>query len=556
MNKLKKTLANPFFYLLIFVLFNWILLFPVTKLAPPDFYKYYFAGERLIKGSMNLRFIPPLFPFSLYIFGKFLSLFLSSYNPFITASKLLSLFAGLGIIFFSYKFLREYTGSFSLLGTVFIIISPFFLKFLSFPSTDIVFLFFVMASFYFFLAKKDFLLFFSVLLGALTRYEGILLIMILFIYFFDFKKAKNYFKLLLFLVVSAPIVYLFYYKFGHRFVQKVELVTQTKSFLFFIYHPKQLFYIVYSGILNFIPNKTPVLFHWVVLYFLIVFLIIGLLLLFRNNLKLAVSILLYELIFAFGKGYIFGNSYAIIPGEHNLRRFLSFVFVFYLLSFVGLYGLLRYLRKSLGDKEFVFLRYFIYFILGVLVFSRFLITAKFILISLIFILPLLLIFLRSLKFGKIEKAILIILLFSFFTNYYFKTYKKGYKYIYSTPNKGAYAIAEWINNNSTLKKAAVFSNLIMIRFYLKRNINMLYFYSKEESIYKDRKKLEVFIVGELKKQKTRYVAFDWYLNPIDRPGEVELKKFLFKEIKEQENFILKEGLIFKSQPVAAVLCLR
>ncbi len=556
MERLIKTFTNPIFYLLSFVLLNWILLFPVTKLAPPDFYKYYFAGERLINGGLNLKFIPPFFPFSLYILGKILNLFLSSYNPFITASKLLSLFAGVGIIFFSYKFLREYTRSFSILGTIFIIISPFFLKFLSFPSTDIIFLFFVIASFYFFLAKNDFLLFFSVLLGALTRYEGILLIFVLFIYSFDFKKIKSYFKLFFFFLISTPIIYLFYYRFGHRFVEKIRLVADTKSFLFFLYHPKQLFYIIYSGILNFIPNKAPLFVHWGALYSLMGFFIFGIFLLSKKNVKIAVSLVFYELVFAFGKGYVFANSHTFIPGEHNLRRFLSFVFIFFVVSFIGLYGLLKYLKEKVGNKSFTFFRYSSYFILSFVIFSKFLITSKFMLISLVFILPLLLIFLESLKLKKLEKLILLTLVFSFFLNYYFKDYKKAYKYIYSTPNKGAYAIAEWINNNPILKRAAIFSDLVMIRFYLKRNINMLYFYPKDERVYKNRKKLEVFIVGKLKRKKTKYIAFDWYLNPIDRPGEVELKKFLFREMREKDIFVFKESLIYKKQPVAAVLYLK
>ena len=555
MKKFAKILKNPLFYIMNFVFLNWILLFQITKLAPPDFYKYYFAGEKLIKGNLKVSFIPPLFPLSILTVGKIITPFVKFLNPYITSGKLFSLLAGAGISFFSYKILKNFTNNFSLLGTLFIIISPFFLQFLCFPVTDFIYLFFVVSTFYFFIKGKRTLSLLTIVLGMLTRFEGILLLFAYFIRFFVFKK-KDYLKYFFVVLTTFPLLYLFYYKFGFRFIKKIILVFSTKSFLFFFYHPEHLMYILHSGIMAFIPARSPSFVHNTLFFSLIIFFFWGAFFIFKREFRFSLSLLFYEVSFALGKGYVFANSFTILPGEHNLRRFLSFVFLFYIISFVGWYAFLKYIKDKLNKEVFLYLRFTFYPLAFIFVFYKYLFSGTILFLSSLFLLPVILLFVKRIQLKSIEKAIIVFLFFAFFSGFYLKSYKKAYKYTASTPNKGAFMIAKWINEEGErlkVKRIVVLSSLPIVRFYLKRKVTLIRFYPREEKFYKTEKNLKSFLIKHLKNSKVKFLAFEWYLNPLDRPGETALKNFLFKIGRDNEDFLLEKNLIFENKLVGRIM---
>jgi len=550
----KKVIFNPFFYLIGLTILNGILLFGVTKLAPPDYYKYFFVAENLFKGNLHSIFIPPIFPSLLFGIGTFIKLFLSTSDAFILAGKLMSLLSGIGIVLFSYKILGKTTKKFAMLGTLFIVVSPFYLQYLVFPITDMLYLLFVLASFYFLYVKKSIYSLISVLLGALTRYEGILLVLSYIINFIRFRK-KELIKYLVVVGVISPGIFLFYFKFGKRFVNKIEYIIDSKVYLYFIHNPKQLISIIYSSILYFIPNEFPKFIHWAFAYLLILLFFIGIYKLLKHNIQLGLAVLFYEIAFVIAKGYIFTVNKFNLPAEHHIRRFLSFIFIFYIVALLGLYELILFIKEKTNKKSFFCLRILIYISLAYIIFYKYLIAYKIFLVSILFILPIIILFYKKLRIIRIEKILSGFLLFLFFTNIYLISFKKAYRYVYSGPNKGAYVIAKWINNKSYIKSQtiAVFSSTKQVQYYLKKRVKMIYFIPKDETIYKNRDKLYKYLLHKIKKNKIKYIAFDGYINPIDRPGEAALKKILFDISKKGKCFKIKKILTYNRNYAATVL---
>lgn len=142
-------------FILIFTFANWLLLALVEKIGPPDFYKIYRLGEKLFSGNLNIEIMPPLFPLLLYPLGKLAGLFIKPTEAFIIAGKIISLAAGLGVVYFSYLFFKKITGKFALWGVIFFMISPWYLIMLAFPITDMLYLFFATVTFYAFLDKSS-----------------------------------------------------------------------------------------------------------------------------------------------------------------------------------------------------------------------------------------------------------------------------------------------------------------------------------------------------------------------------------------------------------------
>ncbi len=551
--KIIKTVKNPLFYLISFTFINFILLFNSTNLAPPDFYKYYFAAERLMAGNLKIKFIPPLFPFLLWFLGKVITPFVSTLDPFITGGKIISFFSGIGIVFFTYKLLKEFTGEIASIGTVFIIISPIFLNFLIFPITDFLYLFLVIMSFYLFLKNLPKLSLFTVLLGSITRFEGVLLFFSYIINFFNLKK-KEAIRYVIAVMIISPALYFFFLKYANRLITKIIYIMKSKSFLYFFIHPNHLFYILYSGILDFLPYKMPSVLRWSVSFLMIFAFIFGLIIILKKNIRLGLAILFYEFVFAISKGYIFTVYKFHISFGHHIRRFLSFIFIFYLVSFIGVYYLLKFIEKKFEKKAFYF-RSFIYIFIFYLLLVKFTIGFNILIISLLFILPILYLVIKNSGFALLEKTMFMLLFILFFSNIYLKSFVKAYRYNISTPNKGAYVIARWINKTyfKSDDKLAVFSTLSIVRYYLKRKVVFIYFVPNDKKIYGDNDKLLSYFLKKIKKYNINYIAFDGYMNPIDRPGEVALKNMLFKESKREKYFKVKKILPYKNHYAATIL---
>ena len=136
-------------FIFLFAIVNWLLLTLAEKLAPPDFYRLAGLGEKLFSGDLNIGVIPPLFPLLLYPLGKLISIFIESTEAFIIAGRMISLAAGMGVLYLSHLFLKKIVGKFAVLGILFFVISPWYLKLLAFPITDMLYLFFVSAAFLF-----------------------------------------------------------------------------------------------------------------------------------------------------------------------------------------------------------------------------------------------------------------------------------------------------------------------------------------------------------------------------------------------------------------------
>ena len=226
------------FFIYLFTFVNWLLLTLVEKIAPPDFYKIYEVSEKLFSGNLNIGIIPPLYPLLMYPLGKFIALFIEPAEAFIIAGKIISLAAGLGVIHLTYLFLKKITGKFAILGILFFVISPWYLKLLAFPITNMLYLFFVTATFYAFLSKSSpWWAVMTIAAGALTRFEGVLLVFSGFVNYF--KSKKKFFYIILASIPPLAGLMLFFNTFVSRFFAHFkDIILPQKSYLFiFLHHP-------------------------------------------------------------------------------------------------------------------------------------------------------------------------------------------------------------------------------------------------------------------------------------------------------------------------------
>ncbi|MCK4889258.1 MAG: hypothetical protein KAS97_04950 [Candidatus Aminicenantes bacterium] len=58
---------------------------------------------------------------------------------------------------------------------------------------------------------------------------------------------------------------------------------------------------------------------------------------------------------------------------------------------------------------------------------------------------------------------------------------------------------------------------------------------------------------KLKKNRIRYLAFDYYMNPIDRPFEGVIKKMLDMYKKREDLFKVKKHLFYKGRVIAIIM---
>ncbi|MCP5054004.1 MAG: hypothetical protein GY940_42945, partial [bacterium] len=339
-------------FIFAFTFINWLLLSLAERLGPPDVYKLYGVAEKLFAGNFKIGIVPPLLPMIQYPLAKALSLVAGPTEAFVLAGRLISLAAGLGVIWFSYLLLKKFTGKYAVLGIVFLVISPWYLKLLSFPITDMLYLFFVTASFYAFLGKekkswrRSAL---AVFAGVLTRFEGVLLILSAFLNYFKFKKKNIY--LVLAAIPAGGLMLLFFSLFADRFFAHfTDIILAQKSYLYIFQHPMDFLNVIYGNILFFIPYSYPYIVKLILLLAVLALFGYGIYRLFKIERNFALAVIAYEVLFLVAKGYVDTTRPDI-----EFRRIFSGLWIFYLICFIGGYFFLAkiYTRGKIKTTVFV-----------------------------------------------------------------------------------------------------------------------------------------------------------------------------------------------------------
>jgi hypothetical protein len=537
------------FLLFLFIIGNWIFLVMAEELGPPDFYKLYGVSEKLYSGDLKVGINPPLFSLLMYPLGKLLSIFFSPTAAFIIAGRIIALAASLGVTWFSYLILKKIIGKWALLSLVFLVISPWYLKLVSFPITNMLYLFFVTAAFYAFLNQSvPGLSLLTVIGGVLTRFEGVLLILSGIINYFKLKKRYLYILLGL-----LPVILVFFLIFIPRIFDHLkDIILPQKSYLFVFRHPMEFFNVLYGNLLFFIPHQYPYLIKLAVLIILFIFFAYGVYRLFKINKTFALSLVVYEVLFLVAKGYIDTAD----PGR-EFRRVFSGLWIFYLISFIGCYFLLKRIKTYKVPKFLVLIIGGLFF--TVLVFFLKLIHLHLLFPGLLLVLPLLYP-LKELSLEKIPKYLSVVVLLAFALQIYNFSYYRSEEYVVSYANKTAFAAARWLNYSRLKENPVVLSytNNTMMQYYLikekiePKNIQWVEFLVPLH-FEPDRERFRNAFFRQLKKKGVDYIIFDNYV--VQKPEFIylnESKRFLFEE-RENTGYFKLKNLFYKGQNVGYVL---
>ena len=533
----------------LFIIGNWTFLTTAEELGPPDFYKMYDVAEKLYSGNLKIDIIPPLFSLLMYPLGKLLCIFFSPTLAFITAGRIIALAASLGVTWFSYLILKKIVGKWALLGLVFLVISPWFLKLISFPITDMLYLLFVSTAFYVFLNHSaPGLSLLTVIAGVLTRFEGVLLILSGIINYFKLKK-----RYVFILLGLLPMILVIFLIFMPRFFYHLrDIILPYKSYLFVFQHPMEFFNVLYGNLLFFIPYNFPYLIKLAALLIFFIFFAYGVYRLFTMNKAFTLSILVYEIFFFVAKGYIDAAD-----PDREFRRVFSGLWIFYLICFIGCFFLLKKISANQVPKILVLCSGVVFFVL--VVFSLKLPHLPVLFLALLPVLPLLY-SLRKLSLVKIPRYLAIIVLLAFMLQIYNLSFYKTKDYVISYANKTPFAAARWLNF-SRLKKNAVilsYTDNTMLQYYLikeklaPQNIQWVYFlvplaYQQNRELFRDA------FFRDLKQRGVDYIISDNYV--VQKPEFYylnESKQFLFDAKKDTKYFKLK-NLFYKGQNVGYVL---
>ncbi len=578
--KIQGFIFSDVFFLAVvslFIFINWLLMIRHDILACNDYYHYYFAQEKLFSGDLNLEFIPPLFPFLLGIFGRFIRLFGGTTDHFILGGQIISLLSGFGVLVFSYKLLKKYSPTFSVFGTIFLSISPFFLKLLSTAQTDMLYLFFTAALFHFLAANHKQKLFPGVqephmrgdslsaahsppgrrrqkkiihavgftTAGLLTRFEGVLLSGSCLINYID-RKKKSWKYLLLSTIPAGLILYFLFDRFAHRLIDKIALIVSKGYYLYYFSHPGELVHLLYGNLLYFVPHKTPSLIKWFLFYVLVGLFFAGIYYLFKNKRPWLLSVSFYMLIFILAKGY----TQALQP-ELEFRRWLSIIWLFFIIALTGTHFLWLRVKEVKRVKIPAKLAISLFCVLVVI----FLPVIKGTAIRLaLFLLPMLFYGVKktAVKIGKWEFAGWFLILTIFFSQVYYDGLKRTFFYLGMDSNAGSYMVAKWVNARPVDEKILVYAYWPMFRYYVDKGKIRGAFVFEDERIYSDREKLPVKFMKILEKQKIKYIAFDGYRSPMYQARNA-IKDLLYRERDKGVYFKVKKHLFYKGKYAASVL---
>jgi hypothetical protein len=542
------------FLILLFTIINWLLLTLAEKLAPPDFYRLYEMGEKLFSGDLNIGVALPLFPLLLYPLGKLAGIFIESTEAFVISGRIISLSAGIGVLYFSYLFLKKIVGKFAVLGILFFVISPWYLKLLAFPITDMLYLFFVTSAFYAFLNKSSpgwSIL--SVVGGVLTRFEGVLLIFSGFINYFKFKK--RYFYTLLACIPLLLGVLFFFATFTPRFFAHFrDIILPQKSYLFIFQHPLEFLNVIYGNILFFVPDSYHDVLQMSLLLVVLACFIYGIYRLFKIERNVTIAIAVYELLFLAAKGYIDAGD-----PEREFRRVFSGLWIFYVISFIGCYFLLKKINQNKLLRNTILIIGGV--LLTVIAFCQGIINVPTIFPALL-VLPPLLYTLKDLSIGKNPKYLSVFILLVFALQIYHTSFKKSENYVVSYAHKAAFAAAQWLNLARLKQEATVlyYTNKIMLDYYLekeltkKKKIQLVHFTIPMRNTPENRELFINSFFEKLKKNNVDYIIFDDYVVPKPEFLAVnDVHQMLFDEKENPKYFRIKKYLPFKGKNVGYVL---
>lgn len=533
----------------LFIIGNWIFLTMAEELGPPDFYKMYDVAEKLFAGDLKIDIIPPLFSLLLYPLGKLLSIFFSPPVAFITAGRLIALAASLGATWFSYLILKKIVGKWALFYLVFLVISPWYLKLISFPITNMLYLFFVAVSFYAFLNQSaPGVSLLTVIGGVLTRFEGVLLILSAIINYFKLKK--RYVLILLGLLAVILVIFLIF--MPRIFAHLKDIIIPYKSYLVVFRHPMEFFNVLYGNLLFFIPHNYPYLIKLAALLVLFIFFVYGVYRLYKMNKTFTLSLVVYEILFFVAKGYIDTSD-----PDREFRRVFSGLWIFYLISFIGGFFLLKKISSYKIPRILIFSSGIVF--LAILVCFLTLSQIPVLFLGMLLVLPLLYP-LTGLALEKIPKYLGIIVLLAFMLQIYNLSFFKSKEYVINYANKTPFAAARWLNF-SRLKQNPVilsYTNNTMLQYYLiKKKIAPLNIQWVEILVpldyEQDRERYRNAFFRALKEKSVDYIIFDNYV--VQKPEFLylnESKLFLFEERENTTYFKLK-NLFYKGQNVGYVL---
>jgi len=543
-----------FSILFLFVFANWLMLCLSEKMGPPDFYSIYNISEKIFSGNFNIEIIPPLFPIMLYPVGKLLSLFIPHNDAFLIAGRLISLVAGLITTWLTFKILEKLSNFHSAtIGTIFMALSPWFLKLLPFPITDMVYLCFAAAVFYCFLTgtKAIWPVIFAV--GAvLTRYEGILLFLAGAVYYLKWEK-KYIRKLAVFAGLGIAVLVFFAFFSSRIFALLKDIVIPKKSYLMIFLHPIDFSNVLAGNILFFIPGG-PSIIKTLLFAVCCALAVYGTIHLLKLNKHATLAILSYEILFLILKAYV-----DVKDPEREFRRIASGLWIFYILAFAGL---VFFLKQIQSNK----LRYHISIACGLLILMAVPVLNHSTLFPHVFmVLPPIILVAVSLWKSEAPKRVrtistAVLCVFIFFV--YSPSYTGSRDYTVSYARKGSFAAAKWINETNLKPNTVIlsFTNNTIMNYYLDKEklvksgiiiteIRVPGRYSKENQQY-----IDMFI--ELAKEKgATYTIFDHYV--VNQPEFLavnDLHDLLWDFQDDRKYFEWKKILHYnKEKDVARVL---
>lgn len=542
----------------LFIIVNWVLLTLTEQLGPPDFYKLHAVAEKLYSGNLKVGIVPPLFPLILYPLGKLISIFVKPELAFMIAGRLIALAASLGVTWFTYLLLKKFTGKYALIGISLMAVSPWFLKLTSFPITDMLYLCLASAAFYRFSMGpstwKSGLI--TSILGVLTRFEGILLLLSGGITFLKGKLNKKGLRILLGVMLLGVVAVVFFLVFTPRFFAHFrDIILPKQTYLNIFLHPLDFLNVIYANILYMVPHGISIFLKWGLFSLVLISFGYGVFRLFKINRSLTISLLVYQVLFFMAKGYIDVNA-----PEREFRRVLSGLWIFYIIAFIGCYFLLRKIKLKEEHQAIA--------ITAASAAAVWLIVALK-LISPLYLLPALLLVpafyfpIRSLTIKPpIKYGAMVILLALTFQCYFF-SYQKSAEYVDSYANKAAYAAAKWfyLKSLDPGTRVLIYTDMVMMEYYLQQkkqeldanNIQRIHYVLPLDLTKKTREYFTWAFHNEAKRHNVHYVIFDNYVVQQPEFRRInEIKRILYDQRNNRKHYRLK-NLFYKGKNVAYAL---
>ncbi len=520
-------------------------------LGPPDFYLYYNEGARLLELDFKAMFVPPAFPLTLHLLSHIFSFFFDLDIAPLWAGRTINLIFCMLSVTLLLKLSRSEFSTGAGFFVSFICLSHIYLKHLSTPLTEMMFFAFVLGFFNSLNQKKWKLMSLWALFATATRFEGILLVFIAIGVTFPLLKRRYNTPFLLAISTTSIALTItpFLFLFSARLQDHFERIIRPDGVLYFILNPGHLLDIIFGNIFFFLPPHAPLHFKLIALCVTGALFSAGIYVTFKRNRPFALGALFFVTAFFMAKGYISNSDRFFL----DTRRTMYPIIIILVISFWGA----QYLYKiALRRKKlhFVWIS-----ILSSLVFLSFHIPEIGDHIgywSLVALIP----FAMHLYQKKTLKTCLtkpfvfsgIIFFLGILAH---MSFWMGFDYINSSPNKGALAIARYINARPESKPALFITARPTLLYYL-TDKNLIWNGTWPEADYADGAfQSEEEFMGVLqdliRNNSISYIAFDFYLS---YPSSITtfIKTTLMRNAGNTDLFLVK-NLHYKGQLVAYIL---